>query len=98
MKRSSFKFIPEEYFDCGDLGEHPIQFHAWVREDSHGDGSTRVGVDILIATVLFNAGDHTVLIPATSRLRELPATLRKYEEEIIQAWRMKYGLESGETA
>lgn len=81
--RKSFIYIPDEYLDCGELGEHPVTFTAWIDAAEHG---RRASVHITLATVEIVYGEEKQTLNVTPYLRRYPSSMEKWEDEIRESW------------
>ncbi len=81
VPRRPFPYEPDESFDFGFAGEHPVQFLAWI-----DDSLTPTQVDILRVTVRPTyAHSHTEwdVTPAVKSCREREI---RYQDEIREAF------------
>jgi hypothetical protein len=84
MSLRPFTYCPDDYFDCGDLGEHPIKFIAWIE---FLDEQTRPNIRITFASVSIKyEGAPSQTVDIFPRLKKDPEEMRKWEDEILRDW------------
>lgn len=80
MTRFPYVYTPDEYIDCGDLGEHPITFTALVDREPGRFGSDRYSVTIMRAVVKMKLNGQVIEVDCTSRFKNH----QKWENEIYK--------------
>jgi len=68
---------------CGDFGEHPIRFIAWIE---YNGPETRETVMITRATLVWTFGDFVKEEDVTVRINAIPWLRDKYAEEILESY------------
>lgn len=81
-------YIPDDFVDLGEAGEHPIQFKAMI-EWAGFESRTIVRITEARAHLSFPNTDVIQKIDLLPRLREYPDTLRRWEDEIRRDWERK---------
>jgi|SRR6185437_11002609 len=81
IERKPYFFQPDDYYDCGELGEHPVQFTAWVR---YLDAETRPLVTITAAQILATFGRHAQLIDLLPKLQADAGEMLKWQLAITR--------------
>ncbi len=82
MSHTPFTYTPEEYFDCGWLGEHPITFISWIDQEP----GSRPRVNIASAIVEIFYGDIKQEVDATAHIMANAFDRARWEEEILSAY------------
>lgn len=77
-KRPYF-FQPDEFFNFGLAGEHPVTFLAWIDDSEHGKEPS---VSILKVFVTPTFQSETKEWDITNAIKIYPARQERYEEEI----------------
>ena len=84
-QRRIHTYIPDDFIDLGEAGEHPICFKAEIQWAGF---ESRTIVVIFDATVQLSFKDSSRIqkLDLLPRLREYPDTMRKWEDEILKDW------------
>lgn len=88
---STHKYMPDEFVDCGFLGEHPIEVIATV-DTKHGCPDTRAHVQIFHVVAIIDIYGP-IRVDVTKRiLTDLP-TLIDLEEQVLKDYLASRGVE-----
>lgn len=79
VPRRPFTYIPDEYFDFGFAGEHPVTFLAWVDDREPGIASVSI-IKVWITPTFRCEGSNEWDI--TAKIKQYPERERRYEDEI----------------
>jgi hypothetical protein len=82
QRRRPFPHEAEEYYECGQLGEHPLFFRAWI-ELEDWRFSVWIVEAILHVTI---KGCPVQLLDVTQRINNSMSQREKYEAEILNAY------------
>lgn len=80
-----FYHTGDELFDLGDMGEHEIEFVAWLKHDVDSAGRSLTQVNIARAIVTVTNKDGAQQINITSIVNTDKRLRDKYESEILSA-------------
>lgn len=80
-----FTFCPDEFYDCGGLGEHPVTFTAWIDEDEIGSRTYKT-VNITLATIEFRFGSQIQVLDITKKVKDSSYTREIWEEKIYASY------------
>lgn len=89
MDRKPYVYEPDECFDLGEGGEHPIQITALIDEDSRC-GRTFRSVNIVCAIVTTDIPDadgKLATLNVTQKILSSPNSRERWEEEIYAAYK-----------
>lgn len=84
IPKRPFFFQPEEYFDFGLAGEHPVQFICWI-----GDETPGYKIPVTIHRVLVNPtfkDPKDQVWDITEEIKKYPGRLERYEDEAREAF------------
>lgn len=79
IHKRPFDYEPEEYFDCGIAGEHPVLFKAWIDDQREGPSHVSILCVLIYPTISNPKGQ---VWDITEEIKKYPERLRAYEDEI----------------
>lgn len=83
MSTVPFTYEPDELFDLGDIGEHPILFTTWIETEP----DRRPIVKFMRAIVdLICKGESVGKLDVTRFIMQSPVARERWESEILSAY------------
>jgi hypothetical protein len=83
MSQTPYTHNPDELFDLGEAGEHPITFSCWIYCEPDRKPQVRFMKAIVDVTY---SGQRTQRLDVTPHILASPWTRERWEDEIIQAF------------
>lgn len=81
IPRRPYSYIPDELFNCGDAGEHPATFLAWIDDREPGKEPSVSILKVYITPIFPSESDEWDI---TSAIKGSPSKRSEYEEKIRQ--------------
>lgn len=86
MAMKPYSYLPDELYDLGGAGEHPITLTAWIDTDTEF-GRERKSVNIVSAVVKVTYGDLVQELDITRAVLGSPYSRELWEDEIWNSYK-----------